>query len=142
MTDNKRTLPIIFKTGAYLLVLLGIVHIALTPLFFNRFGLDVLWFGGTGMGLVFLGNLNLLVLLSKKAGFYMMAITSNIMGLLLMVLILFMNPAPQAWIGVVLLLVLLVGSISEHINLLKNVLKEREKVEEENQKNLKDENSD
>lgn len=134
MTDNKRTFPIIIKTSAYLLVLLGIVHIALTPLFFNRFGLDVLWFGGTGMGLVFLGNLNLLVLLSKKAGFYMMAITSNIMGLLLMVLILFMNPAPQAWIGVLLLLVLLVGSISEHIQVMRQTLKAEKLKKEDDQK--------
>ena len=121
MTDRKRILTILFKTSAYLLVLLGIVHIALSPVFFRRFGLDVLWFAGTGMGLVFLGNLNLLVLIAKRSGFYMMAVTSNIMGLLLMVVILLMNPAPQAWVGVVLLLILTVASFTKYTNYINDI---------------------
>ena len=123
MADRKRIFSILFKTSAYLLVLLGIVHIALSPVFFRRFGLDVLWFAGTGMGLVFLGNLNLLVLIAQRSGFYMMAITSNIMGLLLMVLILLMNPAPQAWVGVVLLLILTTASFIEYMGHIRKMIK-------------------
>ena len=135
MTDRKRILTILFKTSAYLLVLLGIVHIALSPVFFRRFGLDVLWFAGTGMGLVFLGNLNLLVLIAKRSGFYMMAVTSNIMGLLLMVVILLMNPAPQAWVGVVLLVILTVSSIIKYIRGIKIMIKQEEENREEKQQN-------
>jgi uncharacterized membrane protein len=62
----------------------------------------------------------------------MMAITSNIMGLLLMVLILFMNPAPQAWIGVVLLLVLLAGSIIEYVTLIRTAFKHEKAEQKEN----------
>jgi len=135
MMDRKRTLTLLFKTSAYLLVLLGIVHIALSPVFFRRFGLDVLWFAGTGMGLVFLGNLNLLVQISKRNGFYMMAVTSNIMGLLLMVLILLMNPAPQAWIGVVLLVILMVGSIMNYFSTLKKMINQEETDIKEREQN-------
>ncbi len=114
----------VYKIAAYLLVLLGIVHLALTPVFFRQVGLDVLWFAGMGMGIIFLGNLNLVVLLAHRTAFYLMAITSNIMALLLMGLILSMNPAMQAYIGLGLLLLISVTSIWQYIKLLKEALRQ------------------
>jgi hypothetical protein len=111
-----------FKICSYLLVLLGIVHIAMTPVFFNRFGLDVLWFAGTGMGLIFLGNLNLLVIYTQRPAFYMMSITSNIIGLLLMILILTLTTAAQAYIGVGLLLVLSVISVAQYVKIIRKLI--------------------
>ena len=115
---------ITYKIAAYLLVLLGIVHIALTPLFFKQFGLDVLWFAGTGLALVFLGNLNLIVMLSRRSGFYIMAITSNIMALLLMTLLLSMNPSLQAWIGFGLLLLLILTSVYDYIKMIRQIVRQ------------------
>jgi len=118
---------ILYKTAAYLMVLLGIAHIALTPVFFQRFGLDVLWFAGTGLGFIFLGNLNLIVLINKKGAYYMMAITSNIMALLLTILILSINAAPQSYAGLVIALLLAIASVNEYIRLLKKMVREASK---------------
>ncbi|MBS3807666.1 MAG: hypothetical protein KGY60_09200 [Bacteroidales bacterium] len=117
-----------YKAAAYLLVFLGIVHIALTPLFFKQFGLDVLWFAGTGLGLVFLGNLNLVVMLSRRSGFHMMAITSNMMALLLMILILSMNPSPQAWIGFGLLVLLILTSVNDYVKMIRQSVRQNNEI--------------
>lgn len=122
---------IAYKIAAYLLVLLGIVHIALTPMFFRQFGLDVLWFAGTGLGLVFLGNLNLIVMLSRRSGFYMMAITSNIMALLLMILILSMNPSLQAWIGFGIIVLLILTSVNDYVKAIRQVIRQNNEREEQ-----------
>lgn len=112
------------KITAYLLVVMGIVHIALTPMFFRQFGLDVLWFAGTGLALIFLGNINLMVLISRRSGFYMMAITSNIMALLLVVVILSMNPSIQAYISFILVLLLTLAAGNEYIGILKKMVRQ------------------
>lgn len=121
----------VYKIAAYLVVLLGIIHLALTPVFFHQFGIDVLWFAGMGMGIIFLGNLNLLVLLARRTAFYLMAITSNIMALLLMGLILSINPAMQAYIGLGLLLVITVTSIGEYIKLIKEAIRQSQNTDPE-----------
>lgn len=112
------------KITAYLLVVMGIVHIALTPMFFRQFGLDVLWFAGTGLALIFLGNINLMVLISRRSGFYMMAITSNIMALLLVVVILSMNPSIQAYISFILVLLLTLSAVNEYIGIIKKMMRQ------------------
>jgi hypothetical protein len=110
---------IVYKIFAYLVVLLGIAYIVLTPFFFRQFGMDVLWFAGTGLGFIFLGNLNLVVMLSNRSGFYMMAITSNIMALLLTVLILSANAAAQSYLSLAIVLVLAIASVNQYIRTLK-----------------------
>jgi len=137
---------IAYKAAAYLLVLLGIVHIALTPMFFRQFGLDVLWFAGTGLGLVFLGNLNLIVMLSRRTGFYMMAVTSNIMALLLMILIITMNPSFQAWIGFALVLLLILTSVYDYFKLIRQIVRQnnernRHKTDSQKDRSQKENNS-
>ncbi|HKL38411.1 MAG TPA: hypothetical protein VJ876_05900 [Bacteroidales bacterium] len=122
----------VYKISAYLTVLLGIAYIVLTPFFFRQFGLDVLWFAGTGLAFIFLGNLNLMVMLSNRSGFYMMAITSNIMALLLTALILTTNAAAQSFLSLAITVVLAVASVNEYIRLLKKM------VREEDQEELKD----
>lgn len=111
---------LVYKISAYLVVLLGIAYIVLTPFFFRQFGLDVLWFAGTGLGFIFLGNLNLVVMLSKRSGFYMMAITSNLMALLLSVLILSTNAAAQSYLSLAIALLLSVASVNQYIRTLKH----------------------
>lgn len=123
---------IVYRISAYLMVLLGIAYIVLCPFFFPQFGLDVLWFAGTGLGFIFLGNLNLVVMLSNRSGFYMMAITSNIMALLLSVMILSINPAAQSYLNLAIALVLAVASVNEYIRLLKRMVREENQEESKN----------
>ena len=49
----------VHKISAWLLVALGTVHTALTPLFYGRFTLGALWFAGSGLAMIFLGFLNI-----------------------------------------------------------------------------------
>ena len=51
---------------SWLLVALGTVHAALTPMFYGRFSLGAIWFLGSGLTMIFLGFLN--ITLSRNAG--------------------------------------------------------------------------
>ncbi len=113
----------LYKVSAYLLVLTGIIHIAFSPFFFGHFGLDVLWFAGTGLGMVFLGNLNLIILASEKLAFYTIAISSNMLGILLTGFILTMVSSIQAYISFGIVILAMTGTIAEYIRLLKGVTK-------------------
>ncbi len=44
---------------AVLLILVGIIHIVATPVWFEDFGPAVLWYVGSGLALLFLGFLNI-----------------------------------------------------------------------------------
>jgi hypothetical protein len=114
-------MKILYKISAYLLVLIGIIHIAFSPVFFGQFGLDVLWFAGTGLGMVFLGNLNLIISTSEKLAFYTMGISSNLLGVLLSGVILSMLTSVQAYISMGVTLVALAGSIAGYVALIKKI---------------------
>ena len=115
-------MKLIYKISAYLLVFSGLLQLAFSPVFFSQFGLEVLWFGGTGLGFVFLGNLNLVVMLSEKFGFYIMAITSNILGLMLTIVILSILNSIQAYIGLGIMTLVLISSITQYIQQMKAIL--------------------
>src|SRR5215218_6869607 len=59
-------LKTLHKVCAWLLVALGTVHAALTPMFYGRFSLGALWFLGSGLTMIFLGFLN--IILSRNVG--------------------------------------------------------------------------
>lgn len=48
------------------LAALGIVHTALTPVFYGRFSLGALWFAGSGLAMIFIGFFN--IALSRDVG--------------------------------------------------------------------------
>jgi len=52
----------VHRISAYIIVGLGLIHTLATPIFYSGFTEDGLWFAGTGLGLVFLGLLNLEVI--------------------------------------------------------------------------------
>jgi len=54
------------KISSSLLIALGIVHIALTPVFYGRFSLGAQWFAGAGLAIIFVGLLN--ITLSREGG--------------------------------------------------------------------------
>jgi hypothetical protein len=112
---------IFYKISAYLLVLTGIVHIAFSPVFFGQFGMEVLWFAGTGLGFVFLGNLNIIVLASRKAAYYTVAVSSNLLGVLLTAVTVTMLSSFQAYITLIIAISALIGSFAEYVRLIKKI---------------------
>lgn len=54
------------KISSALLAALGVVHTALTPVFYGRFTMGALWFAGSGLAMIFVGLLNLT--LSRDVG--------------------------------------------------------------------------
>jgi hypothetical protein len=56
----------IHSIASYLLIALGAVHTALTPVFYGRLTPNAMWFAGAGLAMIFVGFLN--VLLSRGAG--------------------------------------------------------------------------
>ena len=56
----------IHDIASYLLIALGAVHTALTPVFYGRLTPNAMWFAGAGLAMVFVGFLN--VILSRGAG--------------------------------------------------------------------------
>ena len=56
----------IHAIASYLLIALGAVHTALTPVFYARLTPNAMWFAGAGLAMVFAGFLN--VTLSRGRG--------------------------------------------------------------------------
>jgi len=52
-------LKILHTVSSVLLTALGVVHTALTPVFYGRLTLGALWFAGAGLAMIFVGFLNL-----------------------------------------------------------------------------------
>lgn len=52
-------LKTLHKISSVLLSALGVVHTALTPVFYGKFSLNALWFAGSGLAMIFAGLLNL-----------------------------------------------------------------------------------
>jgi hypothetical protein len=115
-------MKLMYKISALLLVISGLLQLAFTPVFFSHFGLEVLWFAGTGLGFVFLGNLNLIVLLAEKVNYYIMTLTSNLLGLMFTIILLAVLDSIQAYIALLIMLLVLFGSFSQYFKLVKSLL--------------------
>lgn len=95
-----------------LFVLLGILHAACTPVFYDSFSLDSLWFAGTGMGVSLTGLLNISAIRTDNYQVYIIAIVSNILCLILFIFItMFIGPEVQAVAGLVLMVSMLFLSV-------------------------------
>jgi MFS-type transporter involved in bile tolerance (Atg22 family) len=103
-------LKTLHKTCAWLLVALGTVHAALTPMFYGRFSLGALWFLGSGLAMIFLGFLN--ITLGRSAGHdrlaralcYIANLLCTVFGFLLVTL----DSEPQVIFGLVLIVLMTV----------------------------------
>jgi hypothetical protein len=99
-----------YRISAYLL-LIGVVHTALTPLFYDKFSPDALWFAGTGLAVIFLGLLNIVTERVREPWMLKICVAANIVGLIYCVLIVFALPEIQAFISLVIFLAVTAGSI-------------------------------
>lgn len=115
-------MKLMYKIASLLLILSGLLQIAFTPLFFSHFGLDVLWFAGSGLGFVFLGNLNLIVMLSQKLNYYTMILSSNVLGLMFTIIVLTVLNSIQAYIALLIMLLVVIGSIYQYFRLVRKTV--------------------
>lgn len=101
-------LKTLHKTCAWLLVALGAVHAALTPMFYGRFSLSAMWFLGSGLTMIFLGFLN--ITLGRNAGRDRLAkILCNIANILCTgfgFLLVTVDSEPQVIFGLVLIILM------------------------------------
>ena len=51
----------VHSTASYLLIALGAVHTALTPVFYTRLTPNAMWFAGAGLAMIFVGFLNVIL---------------------------------------------------------------------------------
>lgn len=102
----------VHKVSAWILVVLGSGHTLLTPLFSIGFNTDALWFAGTGLGLLFLGLLNLVVLTAPQRTGLRLCLITNLIGALYTILLAVVLPVPQAFLAVLASLGAALGTVA------------------------------
>ncbi len=105
---NTKNYITFYRVASYLLML-GVIHSALTPVFYDFFSLNGMWFFGTGLCLVFLGFLNIAA--SRLLDLWLLRFTlfANLIGTTFSILILFVLNKAQAYVGLVFNLVVLIA---------------------------------
>lgn len=99
-----------YRISAYLL-LIGVIHTALTPLFYDKFSPDALWFAGTGLALAFLSLLNIVAERKREGWMLKICVAANLTGLVYGILIVLALPEFQAYISLLIFLAVTAGSI-------------------------------
>ncbi|MGG3575235.1 hypothetical protein ABES25_23875 [Bacillus gobiensis] len=87
--------------------LIGVIHIAVTPMTYNSYTIDALWFASAGFTLIFLAFLNYIVIniRQRQARVFVVCHIANILSAILVALILTIAIAPH----IIFLFVLLVS---------------------------------
>ncbi|HAF31186.1 MAG TPA: hypothetical protein DCG75_19275 [Bacteroidales bacterium] len=100
-----------FKISIYLLILLGVVHSGLTPVFYKVFNADALWFFGTGLSYIFMGLYNLAALKVKVTSISNMAVILNFIATIFTIAITYILREPQAYVAMVLVIYIFIFSL-------------------------------
>ena len=108
-----------FKIALYLLILLGVTHSGLTPVFYKTLNADALWFFGTGMSYIFMGLYNLATLKVKILSIHRITIILNFIGNVFTIAITYILKEPQAYFAMVLVIFIFIYSILNIMGLLK-----------------------
>jgi hypothetical protein len=103
-----------------IILLLGIVHISLTPTFYESFNDEANIFIGMGLAFIFLGVLNINRLLVNQRNVTVLCLICNILAILYLSFysIMLKKIEPQ---GLVTIFVILIPSLLSLINLTKKV---------------------
>ncbi len=109
----------LFKIAIYLLILLGVIHSGLTPVFYKSFNADALWFFGTGLTYTFMGLYNLATLKVNIKGLSRMAVVLNLIGTIFTIAITYILREPQAYAAMLLVASILAFSILSVKGLIK-----------------------
>ena len=98
-------LKTIHKISSWLLAALGVVHTALTPMFYGRLSVGSMWFAGSGIAMIAVGFLNIAT--SRHAGDFLLRILCYVINLLTVVfgiLIVTVDNEPQVIFGLLLMI--------------------------------------
>ncbi len=93
----------LYKVFIYLVMAMGITHIALTPVFYKTYTVDSLWFAGTGLAFVLLGGLNLAGLKFINDKEFRWIVFANILMLTFVGLLALKLGEPQGYAALILL---------------------------------------
>ncbi len=100
-----------YKVVTYLIITVGIIHISLTPVFFDQFTMKVGWFIGVGLMVIFLGFLNIANWRSNyNLHIRRLCNIANTASIIYGVLNLFVDKDPQSYFVVVLVVYLTFSS--------------------------------
>jgi hypothetical protein len=106
-------LSTVHKISSVLLVALGVVHTALTPVFYGRFSHNAMWFAGSGLAMIFAGLLN--IMLSRDVGrdrlVRLFCYAANLLTVVFGFLILTLDREPQVIFGFVLIVLMTVTAL-------------------------------
>jgi hypothetical protein len=94
----------------YALIALGTVHALGTRVFYDGLSPGAIWFAGTGLSLVFLGILNLVATAAASSRAWLLCRIANLIGAAFGLLAVLAVPEPQAYLGLLLLVMLVVTS--------------------------------
>ena len=94
-------------TFSIILVVLSIIHIILTPMFYKIFNLGALWFAGSGLSFLFLGSINIIGPETTGMPFKLLRSICNALALVFCALIVSILTQPQAFICLAVVAMLL-----------------------------------
>jgi hypothetical protein len=100
-----------YSISSYALAVLGLIHTAMTPVFYPSLSLNAVWFAGTGISLIFLAGLNLASLRARMAAIRRITMLCNSIFTVFCIMIIIMLPEPQSYIAILLAIAVLIGSI-------------------------------
>ena len=107
-TTRNDMLTAIHKVSSFLLIALGIVHTALTRVFFQEFSIDALWFAGSGLAMIFVGFLN--IVMSGEAGrdrlVRILCYAANLLTLVFGLVLIRLDREPQVILGLLLIAIM------------------------------------
>jgi hypothetical protein len=109
----------LYKIAIYLLILLGVIHSGLTPIFYKSFNADALWFFGSGLSYIFMGLYNLATLKVNINSLSRIAVVLNFVGTIFTIAITYILREPQAYIAMFLVICILAFSILSINGLIK-----------------------
>ncbi len=99
-----------YRITAYLL-LIGVIHTALTPVFYDKFSPDALWFAGTGLALIFLSLLNIMAERLYLPWMLNLCVAANLLSCVYILLVVIALPEIQAFAALLIVLAVAIGSI-------------------------------
>ena len=92
-------------------ILLGLGHLAFTPIFAPGLNERTVWFAGSGLALLYLGFLNWARLLLVAPRLRQLCVVANHVTLVWTVLVLLVLPVPQAGVATLAVALVTVGSL-------------------------------
>ena len=102
-----------YKIVTYVIILLGLIHIGITPVIFDEFTMRVGWFIGVGLMMIFLSFLNIAYWRTGVNDKFVkkICLTANCIALLYSFLVVTVDKDPQSFLVIALLAYLTFSSI-------------------------------